>query len=295
MHTIFQHALSKISRVLQIEILVDASTKLHTFDKSTLRMLGIVDYCAKYAAELSEIDVGNCTQFRNDDMSYGFTNNISLDFHEVMQLPESYAEIFKHNYTNLSGYFDHRYNEYNWMPSKLKWHMYPQSTDETINIPTPLVSLLKAKKKSLRRNSCQIRKKYIKAPLKYYHKDVCNDFYFRFDSVSEILPAWDKLMKSGRYVGIRAFIFRLRNTHEYLKIRQDHDRLYANQMNRFITEDNLINFEKRLDWIFISLGHVVTMDLYLSCLIKKIKNKYDPQPEDKRWIIRENAGIFKIL
>lgn len=306
MHTIFQHALAKISRILQIEVLTDASTKIKKFDNYVLRILAVVDYVSKFAAEIASIDVGNPTQIRADDITYGFTKNISEDFHYAMRLPEPYCAIFKQNYQSLTGYFDRRYNEYSWIPPKLKWQLYPSEKDETLSVPTELKDLVVEAEKNykiifgdqkdkLNQKSLKISKKHIRAPLKYYHQDVWQDYYHRFESVSEILPEWDRLMRTGRYIGIRAFMFKLRNTQEYLNIRRGHDMLYANQWNKFISDEHVINLEKRLDWIFICLGHVVTIDLYLSCLIQKVRNKFDKDPEQERLLLRENAGIFKIL
>lgn len=306
MHTIFQHALSKISRVLQMEILVDASTKLKRLDDYVRRILSVVDYVAKYAAELADIDVGKPIQIRNNDITYGFTQNISEDFHYTMRLPEPYCAIFKQNYASLSGYFDRRYNEYSWVPPKLKWQLYPTTNDETMSIATELKDLAREAEKKynkifyrpqdkLNSKSLKISKKHIKAPLKYYHKDVWQDYYHRFESVNDILPEWDRLMRSGRYIGIRAFMFKLRNTHEYLNNKKEQDILHTNQWCRFMAEEHVLNLEKRLDWIFICLGHVVTMDLYLSCLIQKVRKRFDKDPIEERLLIRENAGIFKVL
>lgn len=295
MHTIFQHALSKISRILQMEVLLDASLRFKEFDPYVKRVLSVCDYIAKYAAELAEINVGKCTLIRSDDMAYKYTPDISGAHAEAMGLNEPYAVIFKRNYLDLSGYFDTRYTEYKWIPPNLKWQLYPQSIDDTISIPTKLKKIVKAKRKILRERECVVSRRHIKAPFKYYHKDSYNDLYNRFDSIDEILPAWEQLLRSGRYVGVRAFMFKLRNTHEYLKIRREHDMLYANQINRFMTEENVLNLEKRLDWIFISLGHVVTFDLWLTGLIQKVKNRFDKDPDEARYVVRENAGIFKVL
>lgn len=278
-----------------MEVLLDSSIKFKTFDPYVKRILSIVDYIAKYAAQLSEINIGRCVQIRNDDLTYKFTPDISGAHTEAMGLQEPYAAIFKRNYLDLTGFFDTKYTEYSWIPPSLKWQLYPRTIDDTLNIPTKLKTIIKSKKKILRERECIVSRKHMKAPFKYYHKNSYNDIYNRFESVNEILPAWDEILRSGRYVGVRAFMFKLRNTHEYLKIQRDHDILYANLSNRFMTEEHVSLLEKRLDWIFISLGHVVTFDLWLSGLIQKVKNRFDKDPEEIKYLIRENAGIFKVL